>query len=432
MTPEERDQLLITLMQQIKVQQEQQQNQGVVVSPQVGNTNNLPKLDGKNYQSWREIVEITLQLRGLIKAIREDVDEVTNLQAKLVLFETMDESHRSQVRGCATAKEIMTRLALIYADKSASNLHRILTDYYRYTKDPGHTISEHIGKMDEMRNTLRELKISVEDDRIHQATIIGSLPPEYGSMMECWDMTHPDMRTTENLVSRLLKREIDLKKSRAIEYGLVAGASGRQSYKERMKKVQCYNCEEFGHIAKNCGQPRKNRSNDKDSGYQNSASKAAKANVVQEEDANESSANKNTKPHWAAVARIPRQAQGYTGVPQSLAADNLKKMAARTKTSWAAVASRHINMSVGKGVDPANYWISGSGATNHMCKVKEWFFELTMFKQPIKCTVGDGNQMDLLGVGSINVVSRVDGIDSESILKKVFFAPSLSVNLFSI
>jgi len=37
-------------------------------------------------------------------------------------------------------------------------------------------------------------------------TLIGSLPKEYSSIVEIWELTHRDMRATPNLVSRLFKR----------------------------------------------------------------------------------------------------------------------------------------------------------------------------------------------------------------------------------
>ena len=70
----------------------------------------------------------------------------------------MNESNRAQVRGCSTAKETIDRLELIYADKSAANIYRLLMQYYRYIKRQEDSISEHIGKMDEMRNQLAERK----------------------------------------------------------------------------------------------------------------------------------------------------------------------------------------------------------------------------------------------------------------------------------
>ena len=67
-------------------------------------TVNLPKLDGTNYLSWIELVKIVLELRDLKSAIEgDDVDQVTDLQAELVLLESMNESHRAQVLRPTTA-----------------------------------------------------------------------------------------------------------------------------------------------------------------------------------------------------------------------------------------------------------------------------------------------------------------------------------------
>lgn len=142
---------------------------------------NLPKLDGKNFQSWFELISIALELKGLKKAIEEnEADDRTNLQAKFILLESMDESHRAQVRGCHLPKEIVDRLKLIYADKSAANIYRLLMQYYRYVKNPSDSMSEHIGRMDEMRNQLADLK-EQQSDAVYQITLIGSLP-HHGSL----------------------------------------------------------------------------------------------------------------------------------------------------------------------------------------------------------------------------------------------------------
>lgn len=59
----------------------------------MSSSSNLPRLDGKNFQSWLEMISIALKLRGLKRAIEsEDADEISDLSAKLILLETMDES----------------------------------------------------------------------------------------------------------------------------------------------------------------------------------------------------------------------------------------------------------------------------------------------------------------------------------------------------
>lgn len=113
-------------------------------SSQVFGNTNVTKLNGKNFRTWKEMVMIILQLRGLSNAVKGDiVDENTNLQAKLILLEAMDESHRAQVMGCIKAKEVMQRLELIYADNSAANIYRLMHRYYRYKKSVNDSMSIH-------------------------------------------------------------------------------------------------------------------------------------------------------------------------------------------------------------------------------------------------------------------------------------------------
>lgn len=195
-------------------------------------------------------MEIVLKLKWVKKAIHdENVDEVSELQARLVLLETMDEAHRGQVRGCSTAKQIMERLDLIYADKSTANLYMLLHQYFRYTKRPEDSISVHVGKKDAMRNALKDLG-QEQTEEIHQVVIIASLPAEFSSIMEIWELTHKDMRTTPNLVTRLLKREDDLKEGQVNQVLQMKRA-------ESKKNTNCHNCGKKGHWWAECPEPKK-------------------------------------------------------------------------------------------------------------------------------------------------------------------------------
>ena len=119
---------------------------------------NLLKLDGSNYQSWNELINIVLELKGIKEAVESDnPSQIANLQAKLIILESMNESRRAQARGCNTAKEILERLKLIYADSGASNIYRLLMQYYLYEKRSEDSISEHVGRMNEMCNQLADL-----------------------------------------------------------------------------------------------------------------------------------------------------------------------------------------------------------------------------------------------------------------------------------
>lgn len=334
---------------------------------------NIPKLDGTNFQSWYELVGIVLELKGLSRAIKldEGVETRVDLQARLIILESMNESHRAQVRGCSSAKQIVDRLLLIYADKSAANIYRLLHQYYRYTKRPEDSISEHIGRMDEMRGRLADLG-EEQSEAVYQVTLIGSLPQEYATIMEIWELTHPQMRTTANLVSRLLKREEDLKK--ANDQALIVRGGKQKLTKQEVedlkKRTKCGICKEVGHWARECPKNQRAESNNKS---------IEKANL----------------------------ADDYGEVEVMFNVTN--------------IASNLYEK-----------WVSDSGASSHMANNEKWFSKLEKPKSPRYVTVGDGKRLEIKGVGIIDIESFVDGIWIPSKMTGVLYVPGLSTNLFSI
>jgi len=239
---------------------DQQQSVVSVNGPnQAVNSTNLPKLNRINYQSWRELIDMVLELRGLKRVTeRSDVDSKVNLRAKLIFLETLDESHMAQVRGCESAKDIIDRLQLIYAHTSAANVYRPPIRYYRYEKKREDPLSEHIGRMDEMRNQLADLG-EKQSEAVYQVTLIESLPSEYSSIMEVWELTHKEMRTTQNLVSRLLERDEDSRRMRSMNK-FSTQSSGKKLSREQLKKItKCNNSGQTGHWFREfptCNQPK--------------------------------------------------------------------------------------------------------------------------------------------------------------------------------
>lgn len=358
-----------------------------MAAPQSISTAGVPKLVGTNFASWKEMVMIVLKLKGIAKAIREDnVDEIQDLQAKLVLYETMDESHRSQVRGCETAKKILERLELVYADTSAANVYRLLHNYYRYNKSPSDSMSVHLGKMDELRNQLADLG-QKQSEEVYQVTLIGSLPPEYGSIMEVWELTHKDMRTTPNLVARLLKREEDLKQSGDVSHALVTKADRNPEWdslpiEEKKKRSKCANCGEKGHWFRECTKPKKKeKAGDKQSGKRE---RAFAASAMKEKD----------------VSSDEESDASETCFKVGLGNDKLKLK-----------------------------WLSDSAATSHFCNQLKWFVDFQV-QDGTKTVEGcDGTPLPILGIGSVRIVAETSQGEVVSKLTGVNYCPGLTTNL---
>lgn len=180
----------------------------------LGQLTSITKLDKTNYKDWKEDIEIELKLRGIHKAIQNEVDELIDLQARRILLETMDKDHRAQVRGYNSAKEIWDRLRLSYAEATAERKYRLLTKFFRYVKESSDSIDVHVGKLDGMRADLESMDFKIEED-VFLATVIGSLPSEYGNVMEAWELAAKSEQTKQNLIAKLLNKEADIKQNMA-------------------------------------------------------------------------------------------------------------------------------------------------------------------------------------------------------------------------
>lgn len=89
----------------------------------------VPKLNGKNFQTWKNVLYRFIKLRKLeVVLTGKDSDNTRELEVQVLLIQTMDEQHQARVSACKTSKEIMDRLSQQYADESESNLYTMLSD----------------------------------------------------------------------------------------------------------------------------------------------------------------------------------------------------------------------------------------------------------------------------------------------------------------
>lgn len=117
-----------------------------------------------------------LELRGLLHALTDAVIErKVDMQAALVLLESMDDRHRIQVQAEATARDIMNNLQRQYADTSANNKHQLLPKFFGMQKQGSDTMPMHFGRMKELRATLVSLGETISED-LSQVAVIRSIP----------------------------------------------------------------------------------------------------------------------------------------------------------------------------------------------------------------------------------------------------------------
>jgi len=77
-------------------------------------------------------------------------------------------------------------------------------------------------------------------------------------------------------------------------------------------------------------------------------------------------------------------------------------------------------------------WVIDSGATAHMSNNKKLFTNLEKLDNPIDVKVGDGFELQAVGLGTVSIYVNVNGNSKKCTLSRVYYVPNLSYNLLSV
>lgn len=120
--------------------------------------------------------------------------------------------------------------------------------FYSFNKCSKDNTAVHISKLRNIVQQFKDLEETISDS-ILITKILMTLPCRFNSS---WESTSGDYQTVDNLTSRLVMEELRLETntSNDVCQALIAkkyGAAGRL--------VKCFNCNERGHIKKDCPRP---------------------------------------------------------------------------------------------------------------------------------------------------------------------------------
>ena len=81
----------------------------------------------------------------------------------------------------------------------------------------------------------------------------------------------------------------------------------------------------------------------------------------------------------------------------------------------------------------SNQWIVDSGATQHMCNNRDYFYKYEELLNPISIEIGDGNFLKAVAVGSVSIKHNLpDDLIKDCNLDNVYHVPKLAYNLISV
>ncbi|KAI8117871.1 Retrovirus-related Pol polyprotein from transposon TNT 1-94 [Lucilia cuprina] len=210
-------------------------------------------LEGIN--AW-SIVDGTEVRPACTNVVAQKDFDIRSGKAKRILVTSLEPSELRNILNCDTPKEIYDKLCSLYQQKDETQLQFLMQKFFRleFSSNVKHFLAD-------IEYLLAQIKAQGEyiNDTMVINKIISSLPASYSNFSTAWESTTAAERNLNNLTSRLLKEEIKLNEKNSVSDN-GAFRSSLQCYKckgdhkikdcPEMKKVQCFNCNKFGHLSK--------------------------------------------------------------------------------------------------------------------------------------------------------------------------------------
>lgn len=293
-----------------------------------------------------------------------------------VIATSVGEQPMLHIINCASGQQMWQKLSDVYEQRSESNIHMLQQKWYGTSIEGNDSIATYIAKLEDIAHRLNLLEEQIPESMII-TKILMSLPQSYRHFVSAWESSPIAERTLVNLTSRLTIEESRNVFHKVVEPKAFAARSYDRKTKGKFFKKsggtseKCFKCNETGHWARECPKGNSTGNTKKDNDY-----------------------NK-PKP----------QGQG--------------------------LVSEALSTACGNGVEKSD-WVLDSGASDHMCNVREWFTTYETLNEPTVVRIGDGSCIEVHGKGIINIKMFDESKWNLNHLVNVLYVPELKYNLFSV
>ena len=345
----------------------------------------LTKLNDSNYRYWKLQVTLSLQAKKLWPVVSGELLRPENageeqiawdekdLEARALLVPTLEQRQTYHIDNCQTSKEMFDKLKSIHSDSSTLNKQRTLASFLNFQLKEGQTLVQGYAEVEELVRSLADMGVNI-DEATSVTKIVSALPDDlYKAWKKSWDSVPEDKQTMTMLLSRLKKEDLEQK---------MADSQSNEKSKPAVKAFQTNNNSQHK-IAQ-----LKKKTN------------CAKCGKIG---------------HWARECRSKQRSNGNqsNGKPDSY------------KKPFAATAFMANSAHDGEFV-----WYCDSGASQHVCGVREWFHDYEPFLNGHSVYLTDKRAVAAHGIGNVRVLAFMNGQWQDAVLHDVLHIPG-AANLFS-
>lgn len=218
------------------------------------------KLNGReNYDTWKISAKSYLTIKGYWKWMQAelsssssatDIENEAKARSELTLL--LDESMYSYIDEDDTAKKQWESLKAAFEDSGLTRKVAILQKLVSLKLNDCDSMEDYINRMVSLWSKVKRVGFKI-DEEIIGSLMLGGLPDEYTPMV--MGIENSGKKITVDSVKTILLQEVKFE-SKNDESALATKMKGK-SKKFSKEKIRCYECNEIGHIARNCTKKRK-------------------------------------------------------------------------------------------------------------------------------------------------------------------------------
>lgn len=217
------------------------------------NSPQIELLKGReNYDVWKFAVEVYLEALGLWDCVtgeEKDAKKVKQCRAKIILL--LDPINYVHVQTTTTAQETWESLQRAFEDNGLTRRVGLLRTLTTTRLENCASVEEYVTKIIQTAHKLSNIGFKVEDEWIGTILLAG-LPKQYETMI--MGIESSGIKVTGDAIKTKLLQDISKPKKEATAlytYGY-GPQENKGPQKNAYKGPRCYNCNKYGHIAKDC------------------------------------------------------------------------------------------------------------------------------------------------------------------------------------
>ncbi|CAH0393367.1 unnamed protein product [Bemisia tabaci] len=347
--------------------------------------------------------------------------KLKDARAQEILVTRMEKGPLSHILSCNSASEMWAKLVNIYERQSNVSVHLLQQQFFNAKFDG--SVMEFVTKIQNLSTELKQRKEAIPDKMVITKVLM-SLPDRFKHFVSAWESVPVAEQTIDNLTSRLLVEE-ERQKSGEEAVALVA-----QSF----SNLTCFRCGNRGHKKDQChtrqsynnrGRGRFNQAR----GGRNDNHTGKSGNPMNDSRSNGDAGDQ--KPQRGGIQC--NFCHRYGHLWKHCRFRKSKENGAKTENSGNDNDNGGSSLAflcAAEWESDSNFYLD-SGATEHMCKNREYFSSYTPLTEERRIKIGDGSEILAIGIGTVSVQSFNGTRYVDMDINNVLHIPHLKVNLLS-